>query len=118
MSSPMTDLYFFLTPDYQTPHRMALKERAVPLPDLVGKSVLDIGFDMGWWSFKANTLGAGKVIGIDRNRHVRGQPRDLVGECNQRAAHEGRAGCQFRKMELGKQWHQLGKFDVALCLSM
>ena len=108
-----------VAPDYQTPRRMALKRRAVPLPDVMGKSVLDIGCDMGEWSFLMHDMGAQYVAGIDRNRSVNGiGPYNLVDHCNRRAVHEGRAGCQFRKMELGKQWHEHGKFDVALCLSM
>lgn len=91
-----------ITPDYQTPQRMALKLKAIELPDLNGKSVLDVGCDMRFWCDLAKERGASKVIGIDRGRKVRGQYINMADH----------------PMDLGKQYHDLGKFDVILMLSM
>lgn len=91
-----------MKPDYQTPERMAKKLKAIPFPDLTGKSVIDIGCDMRFWCDFAKERGASEVVGVDRGREARGQ-------------HINMADYQ---MDLGKQWHQVGKFDVALMFSM
>jgi hypothetical protein len=91
-----------MQPDYQTPERMAKKLHAIPLPDLTGKSVIDIGCDMRFWCNLATERGASKVVGVDRGRDARGQPINMA---------------DF-KMDLGKQWKQVGKFDVAFMFSM
>lgn len=106
-------------PDYQTPQRMALKQAAVPLPDLAGRKVLDIGCDAGWWSFLANDAGAVQVVGLDRGREVRGFGFvDVVAENNARVAAESRNGIRFEAINLGKEWRQFGRFDVVLVLSV
>ncbi len=98
---------------------MAAKLAAVPLPDLHGKSVLDIGCDMGAWSFHAAALGAAKVLGLDRNRDVRHYgPVDLIELNRSQARLKNLAGCDFQEINLGKQWREFGRFDVLLCLSM
>jgi 2-polyprenyl-3-methyl-5-hydroxy-6-metoxy-1,4-benzoquinol methylase len=105
--------------DYQTPVRMAAKLAAVPLPHLMGKSVLDVGTDMGYWAFLAASKGAARVLGLDRNREVRGVGHvDLVELNRRRAADEGRPNVGFEHINLGKQWREFGKFDVVFCLSM
>lgn len=109
-----------LAPDYQTPERMALKERAVPLPDLFGKSVLDVGCDFGHWSFLAARAGAARVVGLDRNRTVKGHgPVNLVA-CNSATARHDSAlhRCSFEKIEIGREWREFGTFDVVLVMSV
>lgn len=93
---------------------MARKLRVVPLPDLVGKRVLDVGCDHGFWCFLAAERGAKYVLGIDRNRPVKGKPVDLVA----RNTALGVPACEFAEMALGLQWHEFGDFDVVLMLSM
>jgi len=92
-----------MTPDYQTPERMAQKREAIPLPDLEGKSVLDVGCDTRYWCDLALKLGASRVVGIDRGRVMRD------GEFINLADHT---------MDLGKQYHNLGQFDVIFMFSM
>lgn len=108
-----------ITPDYQTPARMEAKRRAIPLPDLKGKFVLDCGTDFGAWAFLAAELGAKHVLGVDRNREVRGVGLvDLIAMNNAKALNQGITACQFRQMELGRQWEDLGAFDLVLVFSM
>lgn len=108
-----------LTPDYQTTKRMDAKMQAVPLPYMLGKSVLDVGTDMGHWAFLAAQQGAARVVGLDRNRDVRGHGRvDLVALNRERAAFEGRDNVTFAEINLGRQWHDFGRFDVVLVLSV
>ncbi len=99
---------------------MAAKLLAVPLPDLRGKRVLDIGCDMGGWSFRCADFGAARVLGLDRNREVKGLGHfDLIEFCQRYAQKTKRdAVCRFSEINLGKQWHEFGRFDVILCLSM
>ncbi len=91
---------------------MALKEKAVPLPDLRGKSVIDIGCDHGWWCKNAILAGASSILGLDRGRLVGDSFVDLA--LRNKESIPGR----FEKLDIGRQWHNFGKFDVALCLSM
>lgn len=112
-----------MKPDYQTDDRMEQKLRAIPLPDFKNKSVLDIGCDMGFWSFLAAKRCAGSVLGIDRNREVKQEDgsRKLVDliALNNKLAKEKQEPCEFRQMDMGKQWHELDKkFDVIFCFSM
>ena len=99
--------------------RMQQKLQAVPLKDhLDGKTVLDVGTDFGFWAFLAAERGAKHVLGLDRNRVLKGVGLvDLVLR-NQEVAQEYKLPCEFRKINLGKQWHEFGKFDVVLCMSM
>jgi CTP-dependent riboflavin kinase len=109
-----------LRPDYQTPRRMELKRQAVPLPNLEGRRVLDVGTDMGAWAWLAADAGASDVLGLDRNRTVREYgPVDLISLNRDYAALTGRDGvCRFMQTNLGKQWTEFGQFDVVLMLSM
>lgn len=101
--------------DYQTDRRMRLKREAIPLPDLEGKSVLDVGCDHGYWCKLASDAGAFSVLGLDRNRPVKGLGVvDLI----ERNCAQGWRNCDFVRVDLGKQWTRFGSFDVVLCLSM
>lgn len=101
--------------DYQSPARMALKRKAIPLPDFTGKTVLDVGCDHGYWCWLAADLGASITLGLDRNR----SGMDLISR-NLEAAHARPIVCdfQFIKSDVGKQWQNFGKFDVVFCFSM
>lgn len=92
-----------IQPDYQTEKRMALKLKAIPLPKLKGKSVLDVGCDMRFWCDLAIKEGASKVVGVDRGREVKGH---------------GFINMADVQMDLGKQWHEMGKFDVVFLFSL
>jgi 2-polyprenyl-3-methyl-5-hydroxy-6-metoxy-1,4-benzoquinol methylase len=100
--------------------RMLHKMEAIPIPDLKGKSVLDVGCDFGFWSFHAANLGASYVLGLDRNREVRGFGYcDLIWE-NRRIAgeHKKLSVCNFEHVNLGKQWREFGNFDVVFMFSL
>lgn len=106
--------------DYQTPQRMALKVQALPPLDFTGKAVLDVGCDHGFWSFKAARAGAARVVGLDRGRDVRGKGfTNLVAQNEAIARSEPDLGaCSFRRVDLGKQWHHFGRFDLILLMSV
>lgn len=106
--------------DYQTAERMALKRQAVPLPELEGRRVLDVGCDHGYWSFLAADEGAVEVVGLDRGRDVRGRGKVNLVAQNEAIARADRRyrACRFRRIDLGKQWHDFGRFDLVLMLSV
>lgn len=104
-----------MTGDYQTERRVGLKLAAIPFPDLKGKSLMDVGTDHGAFAFLAAERGATEVLGIDRNRAVRGVETDLIA-MNRKAA-KGTV-CQFEHINLGKQWRFFGRFDVVLVMSV
>jgi 2-polyprenyl-3-methyl-5-hydroxy-6-metoxy-1,4-benzoquinol methylase len=47
---------------YQTPQRMSAKLKAIPLPFMLGRRVLDVGCDAGFFSFLAAERGASEVV--------------------------------------------------------
>lgn len=107
--------------DYQTARRMAQKLEAIPLPDLAGKSMLDVGCDHGAWCKLASDAGAARVLGLDRGRGVRRnggvEHVDLVAL----NASRGWPNCEFRHFDLGAEWTEhteAGAFDVVLFLSV
>lgn len=103
--------------DYQTEKRMGLKCAAIPFPDFKGKTVLDVGTDHGFFAFRAAEQGASDVLGLDRNRAVKGEQVDLIALNRARAAREGH-GVRFEHINVGKQWHLFGRFDVLLVMSV
>lgn len=96
--------------------RMLDKLESIPLPELEGKSVLDVGCDMGFWSFLCSQKGA-SVLGLDRSRSVKGEHVDLVALNNSTAKKYG-LNCKFEPLDLGKQWHTFGRFDQVLMFSL
>jgi tRNA (mo5U34)-methyltransferase len=79
------------------------------LPDLRGKSVLDIGCNSGMYSFECERLGASRVVGIDV---------DTV-RLNQAATLKTILGSKAEFLELGlEQAASLGRFDVVLCIAV
>jgi SAM-dependent methyltransferase len=103
-----------LAGDYQTPERMAVKRAAVPLPYIAGRSLLDVGCDHGAWCQAAQEAGATRVVGVDRGRDVPGVGWVDLAERNTAAI----PGVEFRRLEIGRQWHDLGRFDVVLLLNL
>ncbi len=104
--------------------RMQQKSRAMAdvwPGTLKGKTVLDVGCDHGYWSLKAAEEGAARVLGVDRSRVIRGDSErtDIPQEAG-RAAEALDAGdvCSFIPFEAGAQFHDLGRFDVVLCMSL
>jgi SAM-dependent methyltransferase len=109
-----------MTGDYQTETRMAAKLAAIPFPSFAGKRVLDVGTDHGFFAFLAAEMGAAHVLGLDRNREVRGQGRvDLVARNAARADATGVADrVGFAEVNVGRQWREFGRFDVVLVMSV
>ena len=101
--------------DYQTQQRMELKRRAIPLPDFAGKRVLDVGCDHGYWCKLVSDLGASRVVGLDRGRHVRGPGFVNLAQRNRL---QQWPNCEFYNVDLGREWPMLGEFDVVICLSL
>lgn len=100
--------------------RMKKKIDAIPFPDLKDRKVLDIGCDYGQFSFFCANKGARKVVGLDRNREVRGIGKvDLIANNNYISEKfPNLKNCFFKEINLGKQWLDFGKFDVILMMSM
>ena len=111
----MTEKGFTIIGDYQTEKRMKQKREAIPLPDLKGKRVLDIGCDHGYWAHLASTLGASYVLGVDRGRVVRTKGHVRLAEQNNA---QGWPNCKFVEHNLGEEWPDLGWFDVVFCFSV
>jgi tRNA (mo5U34)-methyltransferase len=63
-----------VTPGIKTPPAHRRELASLRLPDLRGKSVLDIGAWDGFYSFTAERLGASRVVALDH--HVWGVDRD------------------------------------------
>lgn len=109
-----------MTGDYQTPERMGLKLAAIPFPSFSGLRVLDVGCDHGHWSFHAARCGADRVVGLDRNREVRGRGlTNLIAQNAEiaRSDYTLRA-CEFERINIGKQWREFGKFDLVMVMSV
>jgi tRNA (mo5U34)-methyltransferase len=63
-----------VTPGVKTPEQQRRELESFRLPDLRGKSVLDIGAWDGFYSFAAERLGAARVVALDH--HVWGLDRE------------------------------------------
>lgn len=107
-------------PDYQTPKRMELKRQALPPLVYEGKRVLDVGTDHGHWAFAAAAGGADAVVGLDRNRDVRGVGhQNLVAQNNAIARRDARyLKARFEHIDIGKQWFVYGQFDLIFVMSV
>lgn len=60
------DLGGFTTEGHKTPERLARELQELRLPDLRGKTVLDIGAWDGFFSFECERGGASRVVSLDR----------------------------------------------------
>src|SRR3954452_2310831 len=86
------------------------KLTAIRLPDLSGKSVLDIGCNEGFFCFEAVARGARQVIGIDKSEA-------FIAEAKRRAE---AAGISTDVLTFERRdWNDLPaqQFDVIICLS-
>lgn len=99
---------------------MKLDALGAMLPPFDGQRVLDLGCDMGAWSFLASAGGASEVLGVDRNRNVRGIGEIDLCELNRQSAdrYVMHRRVRFRRLEMGCQWHDLGHFDLVLMMSV
>jgi tRNA (mo5U34)-methyltransferase len=59
------DLGDRVTPGHKSPELLEQEWANLDLPDLAAKSVLDIGAWDGWFSFRAETEGAARVVALD-----------------------------------------------------
>ena len=75
-----------VTPGIKTPAALRKELASLRLPNLRGKSVLDVGAWDGFYSFTAERLGASRVVALDH--HVWGVDRDArdayKAECRQK----------------------------------
>jgi len=98
---------------------MLEKMDAIPVGDLHGVNVLDVGCDAGFWSFMAASEGAQSVVGLDRNRTIKGKKVDLVAENNRIARRHARLkNCRFLEQNIGKQWRLHGLFQRIFMFSV
>lgn len=99
--------------------RMTKKLQAIPLPDLAGKKVLDVGCDFGFWTFLAANKGASRVLGLDRGRPVRGEYFDVITSNREEALkYPCYRNVYFEPINIGKQWMEFGTFDVIFMFSL
>jgi SAM-dependent methyltransferase len=90
-------------PDRRGSSKSVAKLKALRLPDLTGKSFLDVGCNEGFFCAIAKLAGATLVVGLDRNGDVLGQARQ-----------------RFPDIEFRQQsWDDdiAGRFDVILFAS-
>lgn len=99
--------------------RMKEKMKAIPIPSLLEKHVLDIGCDFGFWTILASNLGAKHVVGLDRGRPVNGTHVDLIALNREFiSAYPMLKNCFFEGINIGKQWKEWGHFDVIFLFSL
>lgn len=91
----------------------ALWEEVRPqLPDLLGKSVLDIGCNAGFFSVECKRLGAARVVGVDTNQ---GTAHDFLAQARL-AADELGLQIEYREQDFLELTD--GPFDVVLFLGV
>ena len=104
---------------------MAAELDSLALPDLRGKSVLDLGAHNGYYSFAAERLGASRVVALDHFAWFEPAPGAPPG-----SPAAGRLGFDLARKLLGSAVEAvqadfmemdlaaLGRFDVVLCLGV
>lgn len=83
--------------------------RLLHLPDLAGKTVLDVGCNSGMYCFESKKKNALRVVGIDSQLHRIEQARTL--------ADIMKMDVEFKHMDLFEVG-QLGKFDIVFCFAV
>lgn len=83
--------------------------KLLQLPDLVGKTVLDVGCNSGMYCFECKKKNASKVVGIDPQIHRIEQARTLAAIMKMEV--------EFMQMGLFEA-RQLGEFDIVLCFAV
>ena len=75
-----------VTPGFKTPAIIARELESLHLPDLRGKTVLDVGAYDGYYSFASERLGAGRVVALDRFVWATDLPKAIAywRECKER----------------------------------
>jgi ribosomal protein L11 methyltransferase len=85
-----------------------LLEEALDSLDFAGKSVVDLGCNLGFYSFFATRKGARRVLGIDIDS-------DMIAGCNVLKAYHGMADVEFRKADFLIE-DLKERFDIVLML--
>lgn len=85
------------------------------------KSALDIGCDFGFWCFLAALKGAKEVLGVDRNRYVKGLGKTNLIQLNKQITKQWPqlyGKCNFEHYNIGLDFPQLGEFDYVFMCSV
>jgi tRNA (mo5U34)-methyltransferase len=102
-----------VTPGFKTPAIIARELESLHLPDLRGKTVLDVGAYDGYYSFASERLGADRVVALDRFVWATDLPKAIAywRECKER----GVAPLQLEETEMWQPDRLPGKraFDTA-----
>lgn len=79
--------------------------------DFRGKSVVDVGCNLGFFTFQAKRLGAARVVGVDREQGV-------LDGCELLRRHFGLSGVTFERHDIAASPRFLAtrRFDVAMLL--
>lgn len=83
--------------------------KLLQLPDLSGKTVLDVGCNSGMYCFECKKENASRVVGIDPQIHRIEQARTLAAIMEMEV--------EFMQMGLFEA-RQLGEFDLVLCFAV
>jgi tRNA (mo5U34)-methyltransferase len=126
------DLGGVVTPGRKSPAQHQLELGALQLPDLTGKTVLDVGAWDGYYSFLAEQRGARRVVALDR--YVWNEDLNRLAPPERRARYPhpspGRRGFDIARAALGSSVEPvvmevdeigpevLGTFDVVLFLGV
>jgi 2-polyprenyl-3-methyl-5-hydroxy-6-metoxy-1,4-benzoquinol methylase len=87
------------------------KLQSLALPNFIGKRVLDVGCNTGFFTFQSSFLGASEVVGIDNAELAIRVAKTLQN------THYLTHNTKFQVLDVN-QAETLGKFDLILCLSM
>jgi tRNA (mo5U34)-methyltransferase len=98
------------------PDRSAEKLAALHLPDITGKTVLDVGAYDGYFSFAAERLGASRVVAVDTHSWNR-RPGGKDGfEYAKNALASGVEDIELEVLDISPE--TVGEFDVVLFLGV
>jgi len=102
-----------VTPGDKTIEILIEEQELLHLPDLRGKSVLDIGAWDGFYSWKAESLGASRVVSLDHFSWM--IDRERAAELNEKWRKENLKPIPYEKTDAWKPDRLLGKrgYDLA-----